>query len=440
MLSSLPEKTRRAAIRELSGAEAEALLHDWRFWARPSQLPPPGDWTTWLVLAGRGFGKTRMGVEWVRSLVEGATPLTAPGGGIARIALVAETAADARGVVVEGASGFLALCPRGFRPRYEATKRRLTWPNGAVATLYNAVEPDQLRGPQHHAAWGDELAKWRYARETYDNLQFGLRLGRRPRQMFTTTPRPLPLIKELIADPATVVTRGATRENLANLAPAFVQTIIRKYEGTRLGRQELEAEILEDMPGALWRREAIERARVKAAPALERIVVAVDPAVTSGAESDETGIIVAGRGGGHGYVLDDRSRRASPMEWAREAVAAYRRRKADRIVAEVNNGGDLVAATIRMIDGAVAFKPVRASRGKQLRAEPVAALYEQGRVHHVGAFPELEDQMCGFAGAGDRRGAGSPDRLDALVWALTELLVEPVEIGIIEFYRDAAGR
>jgi phage terminase large subunit-like protein len=424
-LASLSACARRALLSELSEAEAAALLYDWRFWAQPKQLVPEGAWTTWLVLAGRGFGKTRCGAEWVRAMACGATPLGP--GACRRLALVAETAADARDVMVEGESGILAVHPPAFRPAYAPSKRRLTWPNGAAATLYNAVEPDQLRGPQHDAAWADELAKWRYARETWDTLQFGLRLGARPRQVVTTTPRPIKVLREIMARPGTVVTRGATRENTANLAPGFLERIVSAYGGTRLGRQELEAEILDDAPGALWTRDRIEALRVRAAPALERIVVAVDPAASSGEDSDETGIVVAGVSqGGHGYVLADESLRGSPDAWGRAAVAAHHRWQADRIVGEVNNGGEMVEHVIRTVDRSAPYKAVRESRGKAARAEPVAALDEQGRVHHVGAFPELEDQMCAFTSDFDRRAAGfSPDRVDARVWALSELMLGP---------------
>jgi phage terminase large subunit-like protein len=386
---------------------------------------PGSDWTTWLVLAGRGFGKTRCGAEWVRACVCGATPLAR--GRYRRVALVAETAADARDVMVEGESGLLSIHPDGFRPDYQPSKRRLVWPNGAVATLYNAVEPGQLRGPQHEAAWADELAKWRYGEETWDNLQFGLRLGARPRQVVTTTPKPSKFLRQIMSDPATVVTRGSSYENIANLAPAFLKRIIAKYEGTRLGRQELNAELLEDTPGALWTRARLDELRVAKAPELRRIVVAVDPAAGSGESNDETGIVVAGLGlDGQGYVLEDASLRGSPDAWGRAAVMAYRRWAADRIIGEVNNGGEMVEHVIRTVDKSVPYKAVRASRGKVSRAEPVAALDEQGRVHHVGGFPELEDQMCAFARGFDRASAGfSPDRVDARVWALSELMLTP---------------
>lgn len=407
---------------------AEQILYDWPIWARPKQLPPESDWYCWLILAGRGFGKTRTGVEWVRANVEGATPLTAPKSSAARVALLAETAADGRNVMVEGESGLLACCPPGMRPLYEPSKRRLTWPNGAEATLYSAEDPDQLRGPQHHLAWCDELAKWRYLDETWSNLMMGLRLGGRPQVCVTTTPRPLPFLKELMADPSTAVTRGSTFENAGNLPRSFMDQVVRKYGGTRIGRQELEAEILDDVPGALWSRGIIEKARVRTAPALVRIVIAVDPPVTSGPGADACGIVAAGRDTDDtAYVLEDLTVGGlSPNAWASRAIAAYHAREADRLVAEVNNGGELVASLMRQIDPAVSYRAVRASRGKVARAEPVAALYERGLVRHVGAFPELEDEMCAFLAGSDGRVMGhSPDRVDALVWALTDLMLGP---------------
>lgn len=331
--------------------------------------------------------------------------------------------------MVEGESGLLAIHPREYRPLYEPSKRRLTWPNGAVATLYNAVEPDQLRGPQHDAAWCDELAKWRYVQDTWDQLQFGLRLGDNPRQVITTTPRPLPLLRQIIADAQTVVTRGSTYDNRGNLAEAFFKTVISRYEGTRLGRQELSAEILDDMPGALWRRSRIDELRKKAdeVPALRRVVVAIDPAASTTEGAGETGIIGCGLGDDQrGYVLEDASCREGPDGWARRAVALYDRLDADAIVAEVNQGGDMVEAVIRSVRPQVRVIAVRASRGKTTRAEPVAALYEQGRVHHVGSLPALEDQMCQFDPLTGQSDGVSPDRVDALVWALTELFPQMV--------------
>lgn len=365
----------------------------------------------------------------MRSVACGASPL-APGRH-RRIAIVAETAADARDVLVEGESGILAVHPVDFRPHYEPSKRRLTWPNGAVGTLFNAVEPDQLRGPQHDAALCDELAKWRYARETWDQLQFGMRLGMHPQQVITTTPRPIPLIKEIMGDKHTVITRGSTMDNAANLAPSFMEQILARYDGTRLGRQELNAEILDDVPGALWTREMIDGPddaprRVKEAPKMRRVVVAVDPSGTAGAgddQGDDIGIVIAGLGiDGRGYVLGDWSVNLSPAGWARRAVDAFDHFTADRIVAERNFGGAMVESTIRTARKNAPIKLVTASRGKVARAEPIAALYEQGRVSHVGALPALEDQLCAMTPEG-YVGEGSPDRADALVWALTELML-----------------
>lgn len=402
-------------LTRLTDQEAEEALFTWPLWARPNQLPPSGSWRTWLVLAGRGFGKTRTGAELVRAKVEA--------GVAARVALVGQTAADVRDVMIEGESGLLSVCPPWFAPRYEPSKRRLTWPNGAIATAYSADEPRQLRGPQHDFAWADELASWSTP-EAWDQLMFGLRLGADPRVIVTTTPRPTKAIRDLLGDPTTVVTRGSTYDNRANLAPAFFEQIIRKYEGTRLGRQELHAEVLDDVPGALWTRAMLDAARVALTPPeLVRIVVGIDPAVTSGEDSDETGIIVAGKDAtGFFHVLGDRSCRMTPDGWARRAVTAFDELNADRIVAEVNNGGDLVEATLRTIRRSIPYRAVRASRGKRVRAEPIAALYEQRRVHHYGDLAQLEDQMVTFTPDGMD---GSPDRVDALVWALTELSETP---------------
>lgn len=387
----------------------------WRAKARPSQLPPSGDWLGWLVLAGRGFGKTRAGAGWVHELVET--------GQARRIALVAPTAADARDTLVEGVSGLLNTAPPWMRPVYEPSKRRVTWPNGAVATTFSSEEADRLRGPEHDAAWADELAAWTDPQATWDMLSFGLRIGRRPRWLVTTTPRPIALLKELIRRPDVAITRGSTFENADNLAPTFLAAIRARYEGTRLGRQEIEAEILADTPGALWCNEWLERDRVKEAPELRRIVVAIDPAVSNKEGSDETGIIVAGRAANKSlYVLDDLSGRYAPHEWARVAIEAYRKHRADRVLAEVNNGGQMVEEVIRNVDSSVSYKSVHASRGKVTRAEPIAALYEKRMVHHVRGFTTLEDQMCNFTSDFDRSRAGySPDRVDALVWALSEL-------------------
>ncbi len=401
-----------ALLATLSQAEAQAVPYAWQVWGREKQFAPAGDWRTWLILAGRGFGKTRCGAEWVRQEIES--------GRRGRLALVARTAGDVRDVIVEGESGIMAISPPWFRPHYEPSKRRLTWPNGAIATTYSADEPDSLRGPQHDGAWGDEIAAWADP-DAWDQLMLGLRLGNDPKCVATTTPRAIPLIRKLIADPSTVTVRGSTFENAANLAPVFLDEMLRKYKGTRLGRQELYAELLEDVPGALWQREKLDQLRVQALPSMCRVVVAIDPAVTHGEDSDETGIVVAGLGeDGHAYVLSDLTCKASPDAWARRAVKAYHDHEADRIVAERNQGGDMVEHTIRTVDPRVSYKSVVAKRGKYVRAEPVAALYEQGKVHHVGGLPELEDQMCRYV---PEAFDGSPDRVDALVWALTDLML-----------------
>jgi phage terminase large subunit-like protein len=416
-LAALPLTEREAILSQLSQSDCEALLHDWRgFHARPEQCAPDGDWDIWLILSGRGWGKTRTGAEWIREKAL-ASPI--------RIALIGETAADARDVMVEGESGILRCHPENERPIYEPSKRRLTWPNGSVATLFNATEPDQLRGPQQHVAWCDELAKWRYARETWDQLQFGLRLGDHPQVLVTTTPRPIELVKAIVAgnEGKAVVTRGRTMDNRNNLAGTFLEKIENRYGGTRLGRQELEGEILGDIPNALWTLANIDVARVREAPAnMRRILVAVDPAISNTEQSDEHGIIAVGQSvdAKEGYVLEDASMKGSPMEWAKRALSVHDRLQADGIVVEVNQGGDMVAQTIRSIRSAVKIIEVRATRGKHVRAEPIAALYEQCRIHHVGALPELETQMTQMTTFG-YEGDGSPDRLDAAVWGLTAL-------------------
>jgi phage terminase large subunit-like protein len=429
IFARLPPKVREAELRKLNSKTRAALAYDWGYNSRPDQLAPPGDdWQTWLVLAGRGWGKTRTGAEWVRENVCGSTPLAR--GKCRYVALVAETAGDARAVMIEGPSGLLRIHPPGFVPIYEPSKRLLTWPNGAVAGIFNATEPDQLRGPEHDLAWGDELAKWAYARETWDNLQFGLRQGSPPRVCVTTTPRPIPLLKEILADETTVTTKGITLDNSDNLAASFLRKIVGQYGGTRLGRQELNAEILDDIPGALWTRQMIDDNRVHEdkLPDMARVVVGVDPSGTSGAEDegDDIGIVVAGRGvNGRGYVLADFTCKLSPDGWGRRAVTAYHAHGADRLVAEVNYGGAMVKQVIKTCDSTVAFKEVHASRGKVARAEPVAALFEQGRVAMVGAFPELEDEMVSMTSTG-YVGDDSPNRVDALVWALTEVMLSHI--------------
>lgn len=399
---------------------ADALSQSWRVNARPEQLEPAGDWwSIWLALAGRGWGKTRTGTEWVHE--------HAMAGTASRIALVAPTAADVRDVLVEGPSGFLAIASNRTRPAWEPSKRRLEWPNGATATAFSAEEPERLRGPQHDLAFCDEAAAWKYP-EAMDMLLFGLRIGVRPRMLITTTPKPVKLLRELLAREGkdVAVTRGKTMDNRANLAPTFLSQIVSKYEGTRLGRQELDGELLTDIPGALWSIAWIDRDRVKEAPKeLIRIVVAIDPAVTSNEDSDETGVIVSGvDAAGHGYLLEDLSGKYAPHEWARKAIRAYHDWKADLIIGEANNGGEMIGTTVRMVDPNVPFRSVHASRGKITRAEPIAALAEQGKIHHVGTFPKLEDQLCAFTSDFDRNRGGSPDRLDAMVWAFTELMTK----------------
>jgi len=403
-------------------AVAEVRRRPWIVLARPEQRAPRGEWRCWFYLGGRGTGKTRSGAEWVLDRVEQ---------GSRRVALVGPTAADVRDVMVEGESGILACAPADDRPLYEPSKRRLTWPNGAIGALYSADEPERLRGPQHDTAWADELAAWRYP-EAWDQLLFGLRLGD-PRVVVTTTPKPSRLVKELLAQPTTVVTRGATFDNADNLAPAFLERIAARYVGTRLGRQELHAELLEDVPGALWTREMLERA-VQECPAslpdMERVVVALDPPATSDEGADEAGLVVVGRGlDGRGYLLDDLSARMSPNEWAVAAVRAFDRYQADRIVGEINMGGEMIEALVRTVRPEIPFSAVRATRGKMRRAEPIAALYEQGRVSHVRVFPELEDQLATWTPDVTDY---SPDRLDALVWALTELALPAAFTGPFE--------
>jgi phage terminase large subunit-like protein len=394
--------------------------HVWAMWARDTQLPPQGNWRIWLIMAGRGWGKTISITQWAIAQAK-AMPKS-------RGALVAPTEADAREVLVEGESGILTVSSPTFMPIFEPSRRLLSFPNGSTARLFSADEPNRLRGPQHHWAIADEIAIWQYP-EAFDMLLLGLRLGDNPRVAVATTPRPIPLIKRLLKDPTVTVVRGSTYENRTNLAPAFFAEIISRYAGTRIGRQEIEGVLLDDKRGGLFRFAQIEAARVGFAPELRRIVVAIDPAVTSNEDSDETGIVVAGVGiDGHGYVLDDLSLKASPGEWARTAVEAYHAWSADRIVAEVNNGGDLVAHTIHTVDPLVPYTSVRASRGKIARAEPVAALYEQGKIHHVDVFRSLETQMIeGMA----NEVRTSPDRVDALVWAISALMLSTEDDEIV---------
>jgi len=426
-LRELPKDTVAKVFQELGPKKTEELKHDWNFWARDEQLEPDGDWNTWFINAGRGFGKTRAGVEWVRDQVKR---------GAKRIAAVAATNSDIERVMVKGESGFLSVCWEGDRtyqgkkmgyPEWSPTKRTLSWENGAQVQFFSAEEPERLRGPQFEVAWCDELAAWNKDIDTWSMLQFCMRLGKHPRIMVTTTPKPTKLVRQILKDGNTHVTTGSTFDNSANLAKTYLKAVKDQYEGTRLGRQELYAEVLEEAEGALWTTEMLDKASVKHedVPHLNRIVVALDPAVTSNAESDMTGIVVAGVDvNGVAYVLGDYTDRLSPQGWASKAIQLYHQYQADRIVAEVNQGGDMVKQTLHGEDETVPYKAVRASRGKFARAEPISALYERGIVKHVANPPdgaslnELETQMRTWEPLGS---IGSPDRLDALVWAITDL-------------------
>ncbi len=423
MLSSLTPNARRAFLKSLSAAEEEFLRTYWPLWARPEQRPPPGDWRTWLFLGGRGAGKTRAGSEWVRGEVEGATPLGR--GRRRRIALVGQGHGDVREVMIEGPSGVRAVAPRDWRPVFEASRRRLVWPNGAVAYGFSAEDPDGLRGPQFDAAWCDETAAWRAPETALAMLDFALRLGERPQRLITTTPRPIPALRALLAAEAVAVTRAATKANAAFLSAAFLAAVEQAYAGTRLARQELDGEMVEDAEGALWTRALLAQAYDPRPPALDRIVVGVDPPASIGPNADACGVIVAGRAGDGSeavaWVLADRSVQGlTPEGWARRVADAASAFEADRVVAEINQGGAMVGALMDMVAPGLPVRGVRAAVGKAARAEPIAALYERGRVRHAGRFPALEDEMCAFGAPG---GGGSPDRVDALVWALAELLL-----------------
>lgn len=424
-LSSLPAPQRQRILAALTDEDKARLRYTWRFWAREEQLPPDDDeWLTWLLLAGRGFGKTRSGAEWI---IEQSNT-------IPRIALIGETAADARDVMIQGESGILACSPPWNRPTYNPSLRQLTWPNGAIAKTYSGDDPEQLRGPQHGAGWVDELAKYRYAQDAWDQLQMGLRLGAKPRVLITTTPRPIPLLRKIMKNPRTRVVGGSTYDNAANLSESFIEEIRQTYEGTRLGRQEIGGVLLEDTPGALWTHALIDQARAtEAVDGLEEVVVAVDP--TGSTNGDAAGIIAAGRKANQYYVLADATLNGTTTQWAKAAVNLYDAPDilADRLIGERNFGGDMVSTVVRQEAEnlwrrgqrdtvEVNYSDVTASRGKVLRAEPIAGLYEQGRVHHLGLFPLLEDEMCRFTMNWKRERDGSPNRVDALVFALTYLM------------------
>jgi len=420
LIASLPDADYEAALAALGEAGLEWARRDWRCRARPSQLPPEGDWFVWLILAGRGFGKTRAGAEWVRAIGEA--------DGTARIALVGGSLQEARTVMVEGESGLLAIAPAGRRPLWQPALRRLRWPSGAIATLYGAADPETLRGPQHSHAWADEIAKWPRGSAAWDNLAMGLRLGARPQMVATTTPRPVVLLRRLAADRQVVVTRGRTRDNRAALPRSFLAEMARSYGGTRLGAQELDGALMLDVDGALWTRRLLDACRlVGAAPerdALGRLVIGVDPPASE--TGDACGIVVAGLDReGRALVLEDATvAHASPEGWARAVADAAWRWRADRVVAEANNGGAMVGAVLRAADISLPLRLVHAAHGKSARAEPVAAAYEAGRVRHAGLFADLEAQLCGMMTNGRYEGPGrSPDRADALVWCLTDLLL-----------------
>ena len=421
VLRNLPDEEVAAILKELGPKKAEELQHDWGFWARPEQLEPEGTWNTWVALAGRGWGKTRAGAEWVRHRIRSGDKI---------VHCVAPTKGDVRRVMVEGDSGLLSVCWSGdetYRgkhigfPVWSPTNNSLTWENGSKAVFFSAEDPERLRGPQAYSAWCDELCAWRNAQDTWDMMMFGLRLGKHPKVFVTTTPKTTKLIRTILDDEKTTVSTGSTYDNAANLADTFLDAVRKTYEGTRLGRQELYAEILDEASGALWNRTLLAKCEVEKdeVPQLNRIVVSIDPAVTANAESDMTGIVVAGVDvNGIAYVLEDHTGRYTPQQWASKAIQLYRDHMADRIVAERNQGGDMVRHTLHTEDETVPVKLVHASRGKMARAEPVSALYEQDKVRHVRGLNDLEDQMVQWEPLGS---IGSPDRLDALVWALTDL-------------------
>ena len=431
-IACAPVAAREEFLNSLTEAELRALPFLFEFWALEHQLPPAKDWSSWVILGGRGAGKTRAGAEWVRSMVEGARP--GDPGRARRVALVGETIEQAREVMVFGESGILACSPPDRRPEWISGRKKLIWPNGAEATVYSAFEPEALRGPQFDAAWADELGKWRKGQEAWDMLQFGLRLGTRPQVCVTTTPRNAPVLKDLLARASSVKTHAPTEANRAYLADSFLEEVRARYAGTRLGRQELDGVMLTDVAGGLWSGPVIDAALVEVLPVMDRVVVAVDPPVSGHKASDDCGIVVVGvtmQGppqDWRAYVIEDATvSAASPLDWARAAVAAMQRHGAERLVAEVNQGGAMVETVVRQIDPLVPFRGVHASKGKAARAEPVAALYEQGRVKHVRGLQKLEEQM-GQMTVGGFMGKGSPDRVDALVWAIQDVMIDPAQM------------
>ncbi len=408
--------------KRLSDQAVLRLCFDWDSWARPDQRPPIEAWSTWMLMGGRGSGKTRAGAEWVRGAIEGRARYAPEPCG--HLALVGETFADAREVMVEGVSGLRQIAPPWNRPRYEATRKRLVWENGAVAHLFSAEDPESLRGPQFDGAWCDEAGKWRYGEEAFDQLAFGLRLGAQPRCVVTTTPRATPLVKRLMDDPKCIVSHATSHANQAFLADGFVRGLEQAYGGSRLYRQEVAGELIAERADSLWKRDIIDRSRLNEAPPLRRVVVAVDPPASSHAKSNACGIVACGvmENGDFAVLADDTCQAARPEQWAARAIDLFHRVEADLIVAESNQGGDMVRSVLEQASRDVPVKLVHAKRGKWLRAEPVAYLYAQGRVHHVGSFAALEDEMLDFGPEGLSAPGQSPDRLDALVWAITELM------------------
>lgn len=430
-IASVDAAKRERFLNDLTEGELLALPFLFEFWAHDHQLPPQGDWRTWVCIGGRGAGKTHAGAEWVRSQVEGARPLDK--GQAKRVALVGETYDQVRDVMVFGDSGILAVSPPDRRPKWEATRRRLVWPNGATATAYSASDPEALRGPQFDGAWCDELGKWKRAHDTWDMLQFALRLGNDPKQCITTTPRNTDILKTILALPSTVTTHAATEANSANLAASFLEDVRARYAGTRLGRQELDGVMLDSVEGALWTPDMLDTVQCDTIPDLDRIVIAIDPPVSATKRSDACGMSVVGlvqKGPPQhwkAYVIEDATLSAlSPTQWAAHAIERFHHYNADRIVAEVNQGGNLVETLLRQLDPMIPYKAVHASRGKIQRAEPIAALYEQGRVLHQRGLSALEDQMCQMTRTG-YQGKGSPDRVDALVWALSDAMLDSAQ-------------